>query len=349
MTPETASRLVVLLPIAFVGLLLPWLAHSRRGILFGVTVPLDFTTSPEARSALRRYRLAVTALVLVIAVVAAILWLTPAQSMANSIAATLAAPVELLGGILLWRRQAQRIKTHAITIPLERNADLMASPSIAGPILATVLSLLLPTVTALWLHLRWDRITPRWPQHWNASGQVNGWGSRTPGGVYGPLLAGALIVAILIAVSLFISRASGPQSMQRRLALIPMAALAWLAAGLCSFIGALPLLQLQPTRILITIAIYVAVVFAVAFWLIWRSGLAPRSTSTEPYDSTPDACWHAGLFYYNPADAAVLVPKRFGWGWTLNFARLTAWVYLAAVILFAVLIGFVPHWLTHGR
>jgi uncharacterized membrane protein len=40
--------------------------------------------------------------------------------------------------------------------------------------------------------------------------------------------------------------------------------------------------------------------------------------------------------YYNPSDAAIVVPKRFGWGWTLNFARPVAWVYLAVVLAFVV-------------
>jgi uncharacterized membrane protein len=57
----------------------------------------------------------------------------------------------------------------------------------------------------------------------------------------------------------------------------------------------------------------------------------------ERSDGTADRAWHAaGLVYYNPSDAAIVVPKRFGWGWTLNFARPVAWVYLAVVLAFVV-------------
>jgi uncharacterized membrane protein len=34
-----------------------------------------------------------------------------------------------------------------------------------------------------------------------------------------------------------------------------------------------------------------------------------------------DSHWKAGLFYVNPDDPAILVPKRLGIGWTLNFGR----------------------------
>ncbi|MBX6342828.1 MAG: hypothetical protein IRY97_10250, partial [Thermomicrobiaceae bacterium] len=50
-------------------------------------------------------------------------------------------------------------------------------------------------------------------------------------------------------------------------------------------------------------------------------------------------CWIAGFIYYNPDDPALMVPKRFGVGWTLNFARPAAWIFLAAVVLLCALPG----------
>jgi uncharacterized membrane protein len=57
--------------------------------------------------------------------------------------------------------------------------------------------------------------------------------------------------------------------------------------------------------------------------------------------------WHAGgLVYYNPSDASVLVAKRYGWGWTLNFARPAAWAYVAAVLVIVALAAVLP--MLHG-
>ncbi len=42
----------------------------------------------------------------------------------------------------------------------------------------------------------------------------------------------------------------------------------------------------------------------------------------------PDEGWK-GIFYSNPEDPALLVPKRFGIGWTLNFGNPWSWVVLA--------------------
>lgn len=39
-----------------------------------------------------------------------------------------------------------------------------------------------------------------------------------------------------------------------------------------------------------------------------------------------DNCWKFGLYYFNPQDAAWIVPARFGVGATLNFGRSLAWI-----------------------
>ena len=51
---------------------------------------------------------------------------------------------------------------------------------------------------------------------------------------------------------------------------------------------------------------------------------------------TPDRCWKAGLFYVNPDDSSLFVPKRFGTGYTVNFAHPWSGVVLAVVILIAL-------------
>jgi len=44
----------------------------------------------------------------------------------------------------------------------------------------------------------------------------------------------------------------------------------------------------------------------------------------------PDEEW-TGMFYSNPKDPALFVPKRFGIGYTLNFGNPMSWVVLALV------------------
>jgi uncharacterized membrane protein len=50
----------------------------------------------------------------------------------------------------------------------------------------------------------------------------------------------------------------------------------------------------------------------------------------------PDDAWK-GIFYSNPDDPALLVPKRFGIGYTLNFGNPWSWVVLALIFLMLAL------------
>ncbi|PAV28128.1 hypothetical protein CIL05_18655 [Virgibacillus profundi] len=53
-------------------------------------------------------------------------------------------------------------------------------------------------------------------------------------------------------------------------------------------------------------------------------------------DRDDDKYWKLGQFYFNKNDPALFLEKRFGVGWTINFARPLAWIIFVAIILLAV-------------
>ena len=62
-------------------------------------------------------------------------------------------------------------------------------------------------------------------------------------------------------------------------------------------------------------------------------GLMVRAMK-QAAEETPNAeCYRWGLFYANPDDPAIWVPKRLGLGWTLNFAHGKSWVMLGLLLL----------------
>jgi uncharacterized membrane protein len=58
----------------------------------------------------------------------------------------------------------------------------------------------------------------------------------------------------------------------------------------------------------------------------------------DEYDKENANPWKLGFIYYNPDDTRVIVRKRFALGWTFNFARKRAYLYLAATIIIALLL-----------
>lgn len=50
-----------------------------------------------------------------------------------------------------------------------------------------------------------------------------------------------------------------------------------------------------------------------------------------------DTKWVLGMLYYNRSDPSIFVEKRMGIGYTINFARPAAWIFMAGMIIFTVL------------
>ena len=46
--------------------------------------------------------------------------------------------------------------------------------------------------------------------------------------------------------------------------------------------------------------------------------------------------WRLGIFYFNRDDRRLLVWKRHGLGWTLNFGHFAAWLIIGAIIVLLV-------------
>jgi uncharacterized membrane protein len=118
------------------------------------------------------------------------------------------------------------------------------------------------------------------------------------------------------------------------LGLLAMVNLAMLGSSLLMWTGTVtpwaPLVVVLP--VLAAVAVTV-VVFA-------RNNRAPDEgeEDTGLTHREDDKYWRSGLFYVNGEDHALVVPRRFGLGWTLNFGNPTAVMILAGVL---ALIGLV--------
>jgi len=80
-----------------------------------------------------------------------------------------------------------------------------------------------------------------------------------------------------------------------------------------------------PSIWIVLIPILAIGALAVLLPLLARTGPRPR-----------DEVWR-GIFYFNPNDPALLVPKRFGIGYTLNFGNPWCWAVVALIFLMLAL------------
>lgn len=287
----------------------------RPGTYFGVRVPPDYRSTPQARRDLLVFRLAVwTATTLVVALS---LFLGPYAYLPGFL-------IQLGAATLAWCEGRRHSRSHAIAPPSPERVRVPGGAAVvAGPFLVLA-------GVAAWLLAHWNSIPLRYPIHWDFDGHANGWSDRTFYGVFGPLLIGPVILISVVGLLAAVMRHARPsrRSQATLLALvIPM----WIAAIMTGLVGLTPLI-LRNGQFPIPLAALVAIPLvgvAACIWIVARSG---SDSGDTPPGHTPDECWKWGQFYYNPNDASVMVEKRFGIGYTLNFARWQSWLLMGCVL-----------------
>jgi len=305
----------------------------RPGTWFGVRVAREYRSSSEALRSRNRYRAAIwasavpAAFLTVVACALGKLWLVPLGFVFQMVSATVA-----------FRAAWRRTLPHRIESPTTRSAHLITEQQrIPGGLLAFLTPFLLLAGVSLDLLVNWNSIPNRFPIHWDLAGDANGWRDRTGWGVFGPVAIAFAILLLMTAViavqSRMARRAPAATALYRRnraiLAAVVIAM--WGIAIMFSLVALTPLILVNgqfpvPAFVLVLIPVGVA---AGAIWVVAHNS---GGADDLPPDITPDECWTWGMFYHNRADSSILVERRFGAGYTLNFARWQSWLLLAGLV-----------------
>jgi uncharacterized membrane protein len=317
--------------------LLPWL--SRRERLFGATVTEEFRER-EGPAMAREYEIRL--LPWTVAAVAGSLLLPLVAHPFWNIGFFLV--VVLAGGSNVWR-MFNRVPRTASGAARVRSVELTAGdPDVTGswtPILVALLSVPLGALaaTTVYLHAHRAQLPERFPMHWGLQGAPNRWVERTAMGVYAPLAVGGALVLMMAAIALAAWWGARRNAWSSPV-VVTLVGWTWMVGGLFTMMGLLPLHYFPPGQFFgfaVGMMTVIVVVTVIAVRRMQRPG-APRG------EVTPDKCWHGGIFYYNPHDAALLVEKRVGVGWTFNFAHPVAWLILALLVAVPVGIAISRWW-----
>lgn len=315
----------VLVPLLLGTMLMYAPLFRRQLLMFSVRVPPEWATSVVARGLVRTYRLRVG----VLTVVAAALGYWSVATGHNWVFA--ASPLVLTTGAIVSLLAARRATLpYASHEPLVRSASLDATDPAGSNPLDTGVQFLMLAGAAIWLRTNQEAIPLRFPTHWDLAGNPNGWSQRTVGGVYGPLVIGALVCLLLLVSRLGISlgarRVSGGNNTVRCQTIRMLGRLGYLMSGLFSAISLGPLYPeyMNPN--------WIAFIVLTGTALLIIPILRTSANSESRVESTPDDAWKMGLFYYNPNDPALMVEKRMGIGYTLNFGHRMSWVLMAGML-----------------
>lgn len=345
-------------PILLVAVLFHYLPQiTRRDIFFAVTVNPEFRGTAEARMIVRRFRIVVWSQTVIAFGIAAV-----AIATRQPLVALIGVGWQIVAAMWAFLRARKRTLPHAATPDTHREATLV--PRRAGGIGFALLQIgpfAILAAAAIYIQMIWDRIPERFPIHWGFDGRPNGWATRSFWGIYGFWLIGLLVCALIELLAYGILhwtrqiRSSGADAQNeahfRRvqagciIALEYFFALIFNGIPFTAFRGNM---NQEPSVMPFLLGTFGFVGVLIGIMIHTGQGganLTPAGASSDIVasgpvvgDRTPDKCWRAGEFYVNPDDPAIFVEKRFGIGYTFNFARPAAWVLMSLILALPVAI-----------
>lgn len=313
------------------------------GLPLSVRVPQAHANDAVVLSAIRRFRWGLVLAWVVTAAVTVVLAVAEQTPLATVIPVLLYSALSILA-LVLSRRTILRAKREGDWfegIPVRVSAQITSTPYHHPPLIWPALAIIvLAAATAVDVAL-YPSLPDPIPTHFNVAGQADGWAAKSVWSVFGVLMIGAAIVVLLAALSIAAARYSvrtqtddtADQAALRTRVQRGMltSLLSELAFVIALGISAIDLVQrLLPGVKWATAVSAIGMVVLVMVVIIsgvtrGRMQLRPanvRDQGTPRPDSVDDdQHWKAGLFYVNRDDPAVIVPRRFGLGWTVNLGR----------------------------
>jgi uncharacterized membrane protein len=293
---------------------------TRRDVYFAVTVAPEFRDRPDGRAILHRYRIE-------LAVFSAFAFAAAFAGVRRLGVAFMPLGLVLLraGSFAGFYRARQRVMRYAVAPTTIREADLgrrdRGVPG--GSLLALGPFLPVAACTAL----LWMR------------------GKEAAAGLYFASAAGSLAALTILRYGIDhwarCIHAAGPELAKemrfRRTASVFLLVAEYLIAAQCTWIVLMPHHRGSNAGIVVAEFAGLLILAPTAVLVLARMGQGGSRLATnregEPVgDRTEDRYWRLGLLYFNRDDAAVVVERRFGLGYTLNFARMETWVMVALIV-----------------
>lgn len=354
---------VVLIPVCGVFMaFLPYLMPKRE--CFAVTVP-DAAQADQALRHLKRLyagiMLVLTALCTLLCGALAVVGADTAAALAMGAAVTLLC-VACYGLMLYFRAKVRALKRErGWEAEGARSAAPVGTGELPRPLsLKWDLLFLVPLVLCLVVCFAgYGAMPEEIPRQVGFDGQAISYFHKSPLAACFPALVVAFIGGLLAVCHLMMLRSkkfsdpSAPALSAWAYAMFVRAQSILLVGGglLCgavgvvlalSFVGAISLGQAAALCLVLVLTVALA---STAVSVVYGQN-GSRLIAHAPVASTAgdallrdnDRFWKLGIFYVNRDDSALILPERFGIGWTMNWGRPAAWGILAGLV--TVIVGF---------
>lgn len=371
----TDSLILVAFLIAIVflsGALLaatPW--FMKKNECFAVTIPESAQADVRFLAFRKRYAVAVLAVTLICAVSLALVSSVALGKMGSAAdaassdailaaAIVVAATVPLVVSFALMLHYRKRVKAikreegwkaeRDEAVALIGFEEAPAPPSLAWNVVYAPIALITLAIGLALYPSAPDLV----PTHFDFAGNVNQWTPKGPALIAFPLLFEAFMAACFIfshwmairskkdidparpAISAY---AYGAFARAECILLLVGGLVLTAVLGIVMALMMTEILSLFVTMALIIVATLIFVGATIAVSVVYgQSGsrLIKRLEESSDIIADNDEHWKAGIFYWNKDDASLVLPKRFGVGWTMNWARPATWVIVGGFTLVSI-------------
>ena len=310
---------------------------TRPDLFLGVTVAPGFRDADAGRRMLRRFRLVLWSLTAAV-IAASVFSQRTYPLLAVYFASAFAAVAVFHHAALKYAVKPSPVVEVDLAAPAER---------MPGGWIVAALPLLVLAVLGVWANAQGTQLPANLAVHWNLLG-ADRWVATTPHAVFALLARAALSCLLLAAVALAVlhgsrriwpagAHSANERRFRRRIVLLILVA----EYSLC-LPPVFSLLQ-APHWLTLggSLALLLTMVGLGLSLMLMGQGGSRNVASAQRLpigDRTADQRWLLGMIYFNRADPALLVEKRMGIGYTLNFGNPWCWLALTAVLTLPALL-----------
>lgn len=350
--------LAVLIPVFIPTIFIPY--WTRKTESFGVSIPEDAYQRPDIKKMRKKYAGATGILSLM---TAAVLLLTANGQDEKFIGFIF--PILIFAYIaasffvyLVFHKQMKELKQKQEEW-VKKPQLVMIDTGFRNQKLAYsnywfVIPFLISIVTLIITLVNYQLIPARYPMQYNFSGEVTNWGTKSYKSVLLMPIMQVYLTLLFLFINIIISKAKQQVSaanpkesiqkniiFRRRWSLFTIV----MGTGLVAMFM-LPQLSmiysLNHQIIMVGFLVYTVAVLAVSIILSITTGQGGSRVSVKVsgedgkvIDRDDDRYWKLGMFYFNKNDPAIFLEKRFGIGWTNNWAHPLSWLFILVILLLA--------------
>lgn len=333
---------------------------TRRTESFGVSIPEEMFEEEILKDLRKKYLIISSVMVILITVIFSYLYFTTSPQMGKNYFSIglIVLIFSLFAVYLKFHFRMKEIKAEKgwyegkfQTIVMDtnfRNEKLIYSN------LWFIIPFIITGIMAILTYINYDKIPGQIPTHFDFKGNVTSWKEKSYSSVFWPTLMQVFMIGMFTFVNTIIGKAKQQISAanpERSIAQNRIFRKRWSAftviAGsgtvlLFAFVQLTMIYEVSPMVMTAVIGFYTLAVILGSVYLSVTTGQGgsrikiAKGINGQEINRDDDKYWKLGQFYFNPEDPAVFIEKRFGIGWTMNFARPKAWIYILVLVLFSM-------------